>query len=232
MTSSVYLDDPDHYKIKHWGEGYFSINSKGEVTIKPQAADAATEVSLIDICASIENHRLKWPVLVRFPDILKHRVNQLCDSFNQVAEDLGYRGHYTAVYPVKVNQQRRVVEEIVSAEPARSQNQIGLEAGSKPELLAVLAHCPANATIICNGYKDREFIRLALIGQAMGLQVYVVIEKPGELDLLLRRKSRFRSTTEYWHQGKTRIDKQGKMAKYRWREIEVWAHGIADFARR
>ena len=129
---------------------------------------------------------LHLPVLVRFSEILHDRVNSLCRAFNEVAAAEQYQGRYTAVYPIKVNQQRRVVEEILRSEPAASAGQIGLEAGSKPELMAVLALSRRpGSTIVCNGYKDREYIRLALIGRRLGHQVYIVVEKRSELPLIL-----------------------------------------------
>ncbi len=173
------------YNIRHWGDNYITVNTAGEVTMLPGGEDSSLQVSLVELADKIRSQGLSFPVLVRFPDILHHRVNRLCQAFNSAAEQLEYEGRYTAVYPIKVNQQRRVVEEIIAAEPARSQQQIGLEAGSKPELMAVLALSPKNGTIVCNGYKDREFIRLALIGQLMGYQVFIVVEKLNELHLIL-----------------------------------------------
>src|SRR4029077_10282103 len=121
------------------------------------------------------------PVLVRFVDILHDRVDALTGAFNEVIAELGYGGAYTAVYPIKVNQQRVVVEEIVRHGGAR----VGLEAGSKPELAAVLGLAPAGSIIVCNGYKDRAYIRRALIGQKLGHRVYIVIEKLSELPLVI-----------------------------------------------
>src|SRR5690606_20118955 len=118
------------------------------------------------------------PVLVRFVDILHDRVDTLCTAFSKAMQADGYEGKYTAVYPIKVNQQRRVVQEIVR----HGNGRVGLEAGSKPELMAVLAMAPVGGTVICNGYKDREYIRLALRGIQLGLKVYIVIEKSSEVD--------------------------------------------------
>ncbi len=186
---STWPSGDNGYNIANWGEGYVSVDAKGEVCIHPHG-DRASSLSLADLADALQQAGLQLPVLVRFPDILQHRVNSLCDTFNLVARQLQYRGGYTAVYPIKVNQQRRVVEEIAMAEPAVSRGQVGLEAGSKPELLAVLAVCPRAATIVCNGYKDREFIRLALIGQRLGHNVHIVIEKPNELPLILEESQR------------------------------------------
>ncbi|OZG74284.1 arginine decarboxylase [Hahella sp. CCB-MM4] len=185
MTEWNAKDALKTYNIKHWGDNYITVNDAGEVAIQPRGNDSPLQVSLVKLADNIRASGLSLPVLVRFPDILHHRVNRLCQAFNNAADQLQYGGRYTAVYPIKVNQQRRVVEEIVAAEPARSEQQIGLEAGSKPELIAVLALSPKNGTIVCNGYKDREFIRLALLGQMMGHRVFIVVEKLNELHLIL-----------------------------------------------
>jgi arginine decarboxylase len=187
MAKSAYQNAMTTYNVGIWGDNYFGINAAGEVTIHPQGSHNATAVSFTEVCSKIQQAGLQWPVLVRFPDILHHRINTLCDTFNKVSAQLNYLGKNTAVYPIKVNQQRRVVEEILATKPASSNSQIGLEAGSKPELIAVLANCSKNTTIVCNGYKDREFIQLALTGQAMGHRIYIVVEKPGELDLILEQ---------------------------------------------
>lgn len=128
---------------------------------------------------------LRLPVLVRFSDILHDRVEQLCGAFDAAMSDCDYQGGYTAVYPIKVNQQRRVVEEIL-ATAERGSGRVGLEAGSKPELLAVLALSDGGSSlIVCNGYKDREYVRLALLGEKLGHKVYLVVEKLSELQLIL-----------------------------------------------
>ncbi|WP_323754412.1 biosynthetic arginine decarboxylase [Marinobacter sp.] len=174
------------YNIAHWSDGYISVNTEGEVEICPDRGRSAAHINLPRLTRSLTDAGLALPVLVRFTDILHDRVNKLCGAFNKVTHEQAYQGRYTAVYPIKVNQQRRVVEELVAAEPAASNNQIGLEAGSKPELLAVLslARNPGSV-IVCNGYKDREYIRLALIGQKLGHQVFIVVEKQSELPLIL-----------------------------------------------
>jgi arginine decarboxylase len=166
------------YAINFWGDGYFSINDKGNVSVKP-STDKATELDLLEIALSLEQKKLSLPVLVRFTDILKDRVNRLNRAFEKACANHEYQGRYTPVYPIKVNQQRQVVEGILSAE------NIGLEAGSKPELLAIMALSGHDGVVICNGYKDRAYIRMALIGLKLGLRLYLVIEKPIELDLII-----------------------------------------------
>jgi arginine decarboxylase len=168
------------YNIEHWSEGYFDLNTNGEITVSPNPAQSA--VSLYELAQRFTTHGLSLPVLVRFPHILQHRVNSLCQAFAQAMEQENYQANYTAVYPIKVNQQHNVVKEILQAGNGR----VGLEAGSKSELMAVLALAPLEGGIvICNGYKDREYIRLALIGQQMGLRIYLVIEKASELALII-----------------------------------------------
>ena len=171
------------YAINFWGDGYFSINAKGNVSVKP-STDKATELDLFEIAQSLRDKNLSLPVLVRFTDILKDRVKRLNAAFGKACANNGYQGHYTPVYPIKVNQQGKVVEGIISAD------NIGLEAGSKPELLAIMALSKPGGVIICNGYKDKAYIRLALIGLKLGLKVYLVIEKPIELDMIIEEAAR------------------------------------------
>ena len=171
------------YAIQQWGNDYFSINNQGHVSVKPQS-DCATEIDLYQIAQSLKEQGLSFPVLVRFTDILRDRIKQLQQAFDSARQAHHYQGHYTPVYPIKVNQQGHVVESIVSAE------HIGLEAGSKPELLAILGLAKSGSTIVCNGYKDRMYIRMALMGQRMGLSVFIVIEKPSELELILEEAAK------------------------------------------
>ncbi len=165
------------YAIENWGDGYFSINSNGHVCVKP-SSDKSIELDLYEIAQSLNDKKLSLPVLVRFTDILKDRVTRLSTAFAKACANNHYTGHYTPVFPIKVNQQRQVVEGILAAD------NIGLEAGSKPELLAVMA-LSKKGVVVCNGYKDRAYIRLALIGLKMGLNLYLVIEKPQELELII-----------------------------------------------
>ena len=170
------------YAIENWGDGYFSINANGHVCVRPsQGQDVALD--LYEIAESLKDKQLSLPVLVRFTDILKDRVTRLDNAFKKACAHLGYQGRYTPVYPIKVNQQRQVVEGILAAD------NIGLEAGSKPELLAIMA-LSKHGVVVCNGYKDRAYIRLALIGQQMGLKLYLVIEKPLELELIIEEAAR------------------------------------------
>jgi arginine decarboxylase len=163
------------YNTSIWGAGHFDIGDDGELCV--QARDGAS-LSLRGLVEGLRQHGLRLPVLVRFNHILRERVDALCGAFTEAREALDYAGGYTAVYPIKVNQQRSVVEEILRHGGER----VGLEAGSKPELMAVLALVRRGGVIVCNGYKDREYLRLALIGRLLGHRTYVVIEKPAELE--------------------------------------------------
>ena len=173
-------DSRSVYGIRHWGAGYFSINDAGRVEVRPNGPDSAP----IDLHQQVDELRqsgLSLPLLVRFPEILQDRVRRLTGAFDASIERLDYHSRYTALYPIKVNQQEAVIENIIATQNVS----IGLEAGSKPELLAVLALAPKGGTIVCNGYKDREFIRLALMGQKLGHNVFIVIEKESEVQFVI-----------------------------------------------
>ncbi|OGI48550.1 MAG: arginine decarboxylase, partial [Candidatus Muproteobacteria bacterium RIFCSPHIGHO2_01_60_12] len=173
----------DTYNIAHWSGGYFDINGKGHLVCRPDARIEHPGIDMFELSREIKAVGLSLPVLVRFSDILRHRVETLCGAFDRAMQADAYRGHYTSVYPIKVNQQKSVVEKIL----ARDDGRVGLEAGSKPELLAVLALSRQDGgVVVCNGYKDREYIRLALIGKELGHRVYIVVEKPSELDLVIQ----------------------------------------------
>ncbi len=165
------------YAVPFWGEGYFFVNQKGHVCVKPLQDDGGI-VDLYELAQDLEKRSVSLPVLLRFPDILRDRIRRLHRAFRQSCRQHQFQGHYLPVYPVKVNQQGTVVENIIAADD------IGLEAGSKPELLAILG-LSRQGTIVCNGYKDKAYIRMALIGQKMGQSVYIVIEKLSELALIL-----------------------------------------------
>lgn len=179
MSASI-ASVAQNYGIANWGEGYFGINARGNVSVRPNPG-RSLELDLFELARQLIDEGQRLPVLVRFDDILRHRVQSLCAAFQQAATALDYAGGYRAVYPIKVNQQRSVIEQLV----AGGGECVGLEAGSKPELMAVLASSPPGGTVVCNGYKDRQYVRLALIGQRMGLKVYIVIEKLSELDIVL-----------------------------------------------
>ena len=171
------------YNIEGWGAGFFDVNEKGHVVVRPDQAREDRVVDLYEITNDLEEQGIALPVLLRFSDILRSRIEALTSRFEQAREEFGYTGGYTTVYPIKVNQQRHVVEEIVEFGKAHN---VGLECGSKPELQAILGLAEnTDHMIICNGYKDEEFMRLALMGQKLGHQVYIVIEQLSEIDVLL-----------------------------------------------
>ncbi len=171
----------DTYNVTHWGGGYFDVSSRGHLTVHPDRSPERA-IDLFELASRAQAEGLDLPLLVRFTGILTDRVGQLLNAFDEAIAEADYQGHFTAVYPIKVNQQRSVVERIIGGGPP---GRVGLEAGSKPELLVVLAMVPQGGVVVCNGYKDREYIRLALIGTALGHRVYIVIEKLSELNLVL-----------------------------------------------
>ena len=169
------------YNIPHWSHGYFDINKAGELVAYPTRDQKSGSVNLVHLYQQLKQHGLNTPVLVRFNDILHNRIDELQQAFAEAIAFYNYQNQYTAVYPIKVNQQRHVAEQIAQ------HSDVGLEAGSKAELLAVLALAKQpNKLIICNGYKDPAYVRLALLGQQLGHEVYLIIEKPAELKMIMR----------------------------------------------
>ncbi|WP_455197965.1 biosynthetic arginine decarboxylase [Kaarinaea lacus] len=178
------------YNFTHWSNGYFDVGDSGRhhghLIVRPDANEKHQGIDLHELTNKLQQQGLTLPVLVRFTDILHDRVKKLCTAFTQSMQTHHYHGNYTVAYPIKVNQQQSVVNEILSCHSEKDNLRVGLEAGSKPELMVVLAISkPGINTIICNGYKDREYIRLALIGQQMGHRIYIVLEKPAELELVI-----------------------------------------------
>jgi arginine decarboxylase len=177
MTNSWNADAARaQYAIAHWGENYFDVDKSGHLSVRPRGADGPA-LALPDIVDGACSQGARLPLLVRFADILTHRLSRLQGAFANAMREWDYPGGYSAVYPVKVNQQHGVVSELVRA----GDGGFGMEAGSKPELMAVLALAKPGSIVVCNGYKDREYLRLALIGRKLGLRVFIVIEKPSEL---------------------------------------------------
>jgi arginine decarboxylase len=176
-------DSRELYNVEGWGIGYFDVNQKGHVVVHP-TREPERGIDLFDFAQDMEAQGMQLPLLLRFSDILRTRVETLTNRFQNAIREFGYEGGYTTVYPIKVNQQRHVVEEI--AEFGRPFG-VGLEVGSKPEMMAVLALSErTDHIIVCNGYKDEEYVRLALMAQKLGHQVLIVVEKISEVDLLLR----------------------------------------------
>jgi len=175
-------DSSELYNVPGWGRNYFSINDKGHAQVTPRLG--GINVDLIDVMNELQLRDVTAPVLLRFPDILDDRIRKISSCFSKAAAEYGYTGQNFVVYPIKVNQMRPVVEEIVSH---GNKYNIGLEAGSKPELHAVLAvNTHENSIIICNGYKDDSYVELALLAQKMGRRIFLVVEKLNELRIIAR----------------------------------------------
>jgi len=176
-------DAIETYGIRHWGKGYFGINSHGHVTVHPTKREDQA-IDLKNLVDELQARGIQLPILLRFTDILRHRVGDIYEAFKSAMQEFDYKGTYCCVYPIKVNQQRHVVEEILDfGKPFN----FGLEAGSKPELLAVLALTNGMETpIICNGFKDDEFIQMTMLARKIGKNVIPVVEKFTELELIVK----------------------------------------------
>ena len=198
------------YNMKGWGLGYFRVNDEGHVTVHPDGSPGRN-IDLYNIAMDLSAQGVGLPLLLRFSDILQSRIAELANRFTAAIEEFGYEGTYTTVYPVKVNQQRHVVQEIVEFGAAHG---VGLECGSKPELMAVLGlNESSRGLIICNGYKDEEFMRLALIGQQLGHTVMIVLEQPNELDVLLKVAAEMRVAPTVGVRIKLATEGSGRWAK-------------------
>jgi len=172
----------EHYGFKRWGANHFAVDPEGCVSVQPLADGRSIRV--LDVVQEALGMGLQAPMVIRFQDLLRHRVFQLNEVFRKTIRDEGYKGSYRGVFPIKVNQLREVVDEIVAA---GKEFNYGLEAGSKPELMIALAmHEGANRLIICNGYKDHDYIRLALLGRKLGKKIILVVEQLSELDDIIR----------------------------------------------
>lgn len=179
-------DSKELYNIGGWGTSYFDINDKGDVYVTPCKDN--TEIDLCDVIDELALRDITPPVLLRFPDILDNRIEKMNFCYKKAAEEYGYKGESFVIYPIKVNQMQPVVDEIISH--GRKFN-LGLEAGSKPELHAVIAvQCKSDSLIICNGYKDESYIELALLAQKLGKRIFIVVEKLNEIDVIARTAKR------------------------------------------
>ena len=174
-------DAADLYEVARWGNGYFSVGPNGHLLVHPDK-DPTKSIDLKQLVDRLQVRGIDLPILLRFAEILQHRLGELHGVFTNAMRENGYRGDYCCVYPVKVNQQRQVVEEVLRfGKPYR----FGLEAGSKPELLAVIALADNDTPIICNGFKDAEFIETAMLAQKIGRKIIPVVERFSELHLIL-----------------------------------------------
>jgi arginine decarboxylase len=179
-------DAAELYDIARWGKGYFSVGEEGHVRVHPEK-DPDRWLDLKQLVDRLQLRGIDLPILIRFAEILKHRLGEIHKAFSSAIAEHKYTGQYCCVYPIKVNQQRQVVEEVVRfGQPYH----FGLEAGSKPELLAVVAMAPLGMPIICNGFKDAEFIEMAMIALKMGHLIIPVVEKYTELELILTMAER------------------------------------------
>src|SRR3979409_205614 len=171
------------YNVDGWGTGSFSVNSAGSAGRRPRQEKGGA-IDILEVVNEARARGLGFPLVIRFQDLLRHRVEAVNRAFQNAINEFGYRGVYRGVFPIKVNQLREVIEEIVDA---GQQFHFGLEAGSKPELVAALAmHKDSESLIICNGYKDAAYIRIALLGRKLGKSVILVVEKLEELEQAIR----------------------------------------------
>lgn len=201
----------DLYRIQRWSDGYFGVGDDGLLRILPTVDDKDVSIALADVVAELREKNVQFPVVMRFHDILRNRVSQLNLAFSNAIEEMNYGAPYRGVYPIKVNQMREVVDEIVEA---GLPYHYGLEAGSKPELLAVLSYDTGpEALTICNGYKDEDFLRLALLGRKLGRKVVVVIEKFSEIAPLLNLADEMQVTPIIGLRVKMRAKAEGRWSE-------------------
>ena len=170
------------YNVERWGSPYFTVNGQGHVAVRPDG-DAAREIDMMELVREARERGLAFPLTLRFQDLLRHRVQTVNRAFAEAIAEAGYKNVYRGVFPIKVNQLREVVEEVVDA---GAEFHFGLEAGSKPELLAALSiHDDVESLIICNGYKDADYVRNAMLGRKLGKRLVMVVEKIEELTQVL-----------------------------------------------
>jgi arginine decarboxylase len=174
------------YDVASWGKGYFSVGKNGNLQVHPEK-DSSRAIDLKELVDNLQLRGISLPILIRFGEILKHRLGEMHQAFQNAIAEHGYKNEYCCVYPIKVNQQRQVVEEVFEyGRPYK----FGLEAGSKPELLAVLAIADNQTPIICNGFKDDEYIEMVMLAKKIGRNIIPVVEKYTELDLILKHSQR------------------------------------------
>ncbi len=177
-------DALDTYSVRNWGKGYFGISPQGHVTVHPDKQPDRS-IDLKELVDQLTGRGIQLPILLRFTDVLRHRIGEIAEAFATARTEFGYQGGYSCVYPIKVNQQRHVVEEVLACGRPHG---FGLEAGSKPELMAVLAVTDGDTTtpIICNGFKDDEFIKMVVLATKLGKKIIPVVEKFSELELIVK----------------------------------------------
>jgi arginine decarboxylase len=186
MRGWTIRDSRELYQVKSWGHGFFDINPDGRVQVQPKGS-RGPHIDLLDLVHDLKRRGLRTPLLIRFSDILASRIQGISRAFAHATNEYDYKGRYRPVYPIKVNQQRHVVEEIVDFGAA---SKVGLEAGSKPELLIALALLDTpGALIVCNGYKDRAYVETALLAQRLGRTPIIVVDRFHEIDLIVKTAS-------------------------------------------
>jgi arginine decarboxylase len=195
------------YKVNAWGSGFFDVNERGNLNVSPQGAEGPT-IDLLELTQDLQERGIRVPMLIRFPDITKARIDLLSNCFAKAIEDNVYKGNYRGVYPIKVNQQRHLVEELIKFGQA---HRLGLEAGSKPELLVVLAMMNTpNALIICNGFKDQEYIETAILSQKLGRNTIIVVDRASELPMIIEAAKKFNTLPKIGLRAKLHSKGSGK----------------------
>lgn len=214
------------YGINSWGQGYFRISKDGNVIVTPDGKEGGPSVDLQELTQDLLDRGIRIPIMIRFPDIIKSRVDLINNCFSRAIADHNYKGYYAGVYPIKVNQQRHLVEELVKQGKDR---RLGLECGSKPELLVVLAQMKnQDALIICNGFKDQEYIETAILSQKLGRHTIIVVDRFEELQLIINASKKlntkphigFRVKLTTQGAGKW-VDSSGARSKFGLTTVEV-----------
>ncbi len=210
-------DAAELYDVNAWGKGYFSVGANGHLWVHP-AKDNSRGIDLKELVDKLVLRGIHPPILIRFGEILKHRLGEIHGAFQNAIQEHGYKGEYRCVFPIKVNQQRQVVEEVF--EYGRPYH-FGLEAGSKPELLAVMALADNDTPIICNGFKDDEYIEMAMHAKKIGRQIIPVVEKFTELDLIIKHAERMGVRPRHRCTSQTRQPRFRTVEVVGWLPIEV-----------
>lgn len=207
-TTWSHEQSADLYGINAWGNEYFRINQKGNVNVTPGGKGRGLELDLYELTQDLMDRGIRVPIMIRFPDILKSRIELINNCFNRAFADHNYKGKYTGVYPIKVNQQRHLVEELVKY---GKEYNLGLECGSKPELLVVLAQMNnPDALIICNGFKDQEYIETAILSQKLGRRTIIVVDRYEELRMIIAASKKLNTKPHIGFRAKLNTQGAGK----------------------
>lgn len=177
------------YGLDRWGRGFFNVNEHGNIAVKTEAANGqSVQYDLNQVVESAAGQESVPPLIVRFPGIIRQRIRQISNAFDNAIAEFEYEGHYHCIYPIKVNQHAEVVESVLQAQ---QQHSVGLESGSKAELLAVIARAENNTPVLCNGFKDSAIIEMAFLACAAGRNITIVIEKPSDVELIIEVSKQF-----------------------------------------